>query len=46
MIVATTFVVLSSRSHRPMIPLVDASSFVVDRELVYPTVSLSVKTRP
>jgi len=35
-IVATTFVVLSSRSHRPIIPVVDAPAFVVDRDVIYP----------
>ena len=31
-VIATTFVVLSSRTHRPIIPFIDAPSFVVSRE--------------
>lgn len=43
-IVATTFVVLSSRSHRPMIPFIDAPSFVVDREMVHPRTAPRLET--
>ncbi|WP_158932591.1 glycosyltransferase family 2 protein [Acidisphaera sp. S103] len=35
-IVATTFVVLSSRSQRPMMPIIDAASFIVEREVILP----------
>jgi SAM-dependent methyltransferase len=35
-IVATTFVVLSSRSHRSMVPFIDAPSCLVDYEKVHP----------
>jgi len=35
-IVSTTFVVLSSRSQRPMMPIIDAASFIVDREVILP----------
>ncbi len=35
-IVATSFILLSSRSHRPIIPFADAASFVVKRETVHP----------
>lgn len=35
-LVATTFVVLTSRTHRPIIPFIDAPSFVVEHEMVHP----------
>jgi len=35
-IVATSFILLSSRSHRPIIPFADAASFVVKRETIHP----------
>jgi len=37
-LVATTFVVLSSRTHRPIVPLIDAPSFVVEHETVHPSI--------
>jgi hypothetical protein len=35
-LVATIFVVLSSRTHRPIIPFIDAPSFFVEHEKVHP----------
>jgi len=45
-IVATTFVVLNSRGHRPIIPSMDAASFVVEREIIYPCVVVRPAVAP